>query len=124
MVVLMRTFFSVTALLLLLPLSGSSSSVSSQEEEQTIDISVERFSFTPSQIRVKAGSKLILRLRSEDTSHGFHIPGTNIDIEVPKRGRGTVSVPFQPTVGRHTFECSILCGAGHGFMRGVIIATE
>jgi cytochrome c oxidase subunit 2 len=94
------------------------------QETQVVEISAERFSFNPSEIRVKAGTQLEIRLTSEDTMHGFRILGTDIDLELPKRGRGVASVMFQPTAGRHTFECSRLCGAGHSFMRGVIIATE
>jgi cytochrome c oxidase subunit 2 len=94
------------------------------QDTQIIEISAERFSFNPSEIRVKAGTQLEIRLTSEDTMHGFRILGTDIDLELPKRGRGVASVMFQPTAGRYTFECSRLCGAGHSFMRGVIIATE
>jgi cytochrome c oxidase subunit II len=93
-------------------------------DTQVIEISAERFSFNPSEIRVKAGTKLEIRLTSEDTMHGFHIVGTDINLELPKRGRGVASVTFQPTPGRYEFECSQLCGAGHSFMRGVIIAAE
>jgi len=94
------------------------------QETQVIEISAERFSFNPSEIRVKAGTKIEIRLTSEDTMHGFHIVGTDINLELPKRGRGVASATFQPTPGRYEFECSRLCGAGHSFMRGVIIATE
>ncbi len=94
------------------------------QEPQVIEIAAERFSFNPSEIRVKAGTPLEIRLTSEDTMHGFHILGTDIDLELPKRGRGVASVTFQPAAGRYTFECSRLCGAGHAFMRGVIIATD
>lgn len=94
------------------------------QETHVIEITAERFSFTPSEIRVKAGTRLEIRLRSEDTAHGFHIVGTDIDLELPKRGRGEAMVTFQPQAGRYTFECSQLCGAGHAFMRGVIIATD
>jgi len=94
------------------------------QDVQVVEISAERFSFYPSEIRVKAGTRLDIRLRSEDTMHGFHIIGTDIDIELPKRGRGVATVTFQPAAGRYTFECSRLCGAGHSFMRGVIIAAE
>ena len=73
---------------------------------RSIEITAERFSFTPSEIRVKAGTRLEIRLTSDDTTHGFHILGTDIDIELPKRGRGVASVTFQPTAGRYTFECS------------------
>lgn len=91
---------------------------------QTVDIAAERFSFTPSEIKTTLGTTLTIRLTSDDTSHGFHIIGTNVNVEVPKRGRGTTTVTFRPeTAGRYTFECSHLCGAGHSFMRGALIVT-
>jgi plastocyanin len=98
------------------------SGFSQTPEPRIIEISAERFSFNPSEIRVKAGTTLEIRLTSEDTMHGFHIVGTDINLELPKRGRGVASVTFQPTSGRYEFQCSRLCGAGHSFMRGVIIA--
>lgn len=93
--------------------------------EQTVDVAAERFSFTPSEIRTTVGTTLTVRLTSDDTSHGFRIVGTDVNIEIPKRSRGTATVTFVPEkAGRYTFECSRLCGAGHGFMRGVIIASD
>lgn len=92
------------------------------QDAQVVEITAERFSFNPSEIRVKAGTRLEIRLRSEDTAHGFRIMGTDIDVELAKRGRGVRTVTFEPKAGRYTFECSQLCGAGHEFMRGVIIA--
>jgi heme/copper-type cytochrome/quinol oxidase subunit 2 len=74
------------------------------------------------EVRVKAGTRLEIRLRSDDTAHGFRIIGTDVNVELPKRGRGVATVTFEPQAGRYTFECSQLCGAGHEFMRGVIIA--
>jgi cytochrome c oxidase subunit 2 len=131
MVVLMRYAFTSFALLVAAatgPAAGHYDEVSgfsqTGQETQVIEISAERFSFNPSEIRVKAGTRLDIRLTSEDTMHGFRILGTDIDLELPKRGRGVASVTFQPTAGRYTFECSRLCGAGHSFMRGVIIAVE
>ena len=91
---------------------------------QIIDITAERFAFTPSEVKVKAGTTLEIRLRSDDTAHGFHIVGTDVDVELPKRGRGVATAIFTPKAGRYTFECSRLCGAGHEFMRGVIVASE
>jgi len=91
---------------------------------QIIEITAERFSFTPSEVKVKAGTTLEIRLRSDDTAHGFHIVGTDVDVELPKRGRGVATAMFTPKAGRYTFECSRLCGAGHEFMRGVIVASE
>lgn len=94
------------------------------ERKQTVEVFAERFSFTPSEIKTTLGTTLTITLTSDDTSHGFHIIGTNVDVEIPKRGRGTTTVNFKPeTAGRYTFECSQLCGAGHSFMRGTLIVT-
>jgi len=131
MVVLMRTSIRLVALVLMtgfvmISAKASLSAVASAKAEQearVVEIAAERFTFTPSEIRVKAGTRLEIRLESDDTAHGFHIVGTDVDIELPKRGRGVATVNFQPTqAGRYTFECSRVCGAGHEFMRGVIIA--
>lgn len=100
------------------------STAAAAQDVQVIEIVAERFTFTPSEIRVKAGTRLEIRLQSEDTVHGFHLVGTDIDREIPGRGRGETTVMFQPQAGRYTFECSHVCGAGHSFMRGVIIATN
>jgi cytochrome c oxidase subunit 2 len=91
------------------------------QDVQVVEITAERFSFTPSEIRVKAGTTVEFQIRSEDTAHGFHILDTDVNGIVPKRGRGVLTIRFQPSKsGRYTFECSHLCGAGHSFMRGTI----
>ena len=89
---------------------------------RVIHIVAERFSFTPSNITMEEGTSVELRITSDDTAHGFKLAGPdNIDVEIPKRGRGDRRVVFTPTVvGTYTFECSRVCGAGHGFMRGAI----
>ena len=93
--------------------------------EQTVDVLAERFSFTPSEIRTTVGTTLQIRLQSDDTAHGFRIIGTDVNIEIPKRGRGTITVTFKAEkAGRYTFECSQLCGAGHSFMRGMIVVAD
>ncbi|NQW04003.1 MAG: cupredoxin domain-containing protein [Acidobacteria bacterium] len=90
--------------------------------EPVVRIRAERFTFTPSEVRTTVGTRLDIELKSDDTVHGFRIIGTDVNVEVPKRGKGSVRVVFTPTTpGRYTFECSHTCGAGHSFMRGVII---
>ena len=128
MVVLMRYLIGSLSLALVVAAivvgaSARPSKAAAAQEVQVIEIVAERFRFTPSEIRVKAGTRLEIRLRSEDTNHGFHIIGTDIDFEIPGRG-GETGVMFQPEAGRYTFECSRLCGAGHSFMRRVIVATD
>ena len=121
---------TITRRSLLLALTGilagstrTSTGAARNQNAQVIDIQVERFSFTPSEFRVKAGAPVEIRLRSDDTDHGFQILGTDINITIPKRGKGVATVTFvPPSAGQYVFECSKLCGAGHGFMRGTLIA--
>jgi len=89
---------------------------------RAVRVTAERFSFTPSEITVAPGAEIEFHLRSEDTAHGFRILGHQVDIAIPKRGRGEAIVRFvAPGPGKYTFECSRMCGAGHSFMRGTLI---
>ena len=89
---------------------------------RVIEISAERFEFWPSEVTVAEGEEVELRLRSDDTIHGFRIIGTGTNLAIPKRGKGLATARFMGAVpGRYTFECNRMCGAGHNFMRGVLI---
>ncbi len=93
-----------------------------QNGPRVVRITAERFSFTPSEIRLQTGEEVELRIRSEDTAHGFRLIGTSVGGVVPKRGKGELRVVFRPAQsGKYTFECSRMCGAGHDFMRGVVV---
>lgn len=121
----MRTLILLSACLALVGTPSPAQTPERETNVQTVDVSVERFAFTPSQIKTTLGTTLRIRLRSDDTNHGFRIVGTNTSIEIPKRGRGAATVDFTPEhAGRYEFQCSKLCGAGHGFMRGVIVVME
>jgi cytochrome c oxidase subunit 2 len=97
----------------------------SGQPRRVIRISAERFAFTPSEIVIERGEEVEFHLSSDDTAHGFRIIGTNTNVVVPKRGRGELPVIFRAAeTGRYTFECSRMCGAGHHFMRGVLIVRE
>jgi cytochrome c oxidase subunit 2 len=130
MVVLMTRFLTLAGVLLVALVSVSAGAWSAPPPAQTpaaetVDIAAERFSFTPSEVKVAAGTTLTIHLTSDDTDHGFRILGTDVDVQIPKRSRGVTTVSFTPPKpGRYTFECSHLCGAGHDFMRGVIVATD
>lgn len=93
-----------------------------QPDRRVIRIKAERFAFSPSEIVMTAGERIEFRIRSDDTMHGFHIAVADIDLAVPKRGQGELVVPFTaPAEGRYPFECTRMCGAGHDFMRGLIV---
>ena len=97
----------------------------SQTQRRVVRVSAERFAFTPSRIVVDAGEEIEMRVSSDDTAHGFRIAGTSVNVVIPKRGRGEVSVSFRaPEPGRYVFECTRMCGAGHNFMRGELIVRD
>lgn len=95
------------------------------QSSRVVRVSAERFTFTPSRIEIDAGEDVELRIRSDDTSHGFRIPGLETNVTVPKRGKGEITVRLRvDTPGRYVFECSRMCGAGHNFMRGELVVRE
>ena len=97
----------------------------SQTQRRVVRVSAERFAFTPSRIVVDAGEEIEMRVSSDDTAHGFRIAGTSVNVVIPKRGRGEVSVSFRaPEPGRYVFECTRMCGAGHHFMRGELVVRD
>ena len=114
------TLATVTAGLLL-----AVAPASSQEGPRVIRVSAERFAFTPSRIVIEAGEQVELRIRSDDTSHGFRIGDLGVNVTLQKRGKGDVRVPLKvDTPGRYVFECSRMCGAGHNFMRGELVVRD
>ena len=122
----MRMYKAVLAIAFVVTTGGSAPAAPAPQRETYVVVNrAERFSFTPSRIRTKVGTRLEFRLSSDDTVHGFRILDTDVNVEIPKRGRDAVIAVFTPAkAGRYTFECSHTCGAGHAFMRGVIIVAE
>ena len=111
----------VMAVALLMP----GANAGSQTQRRVVRVSAERFAFTPSRIVVDAGEEIELRVSSDDTAHGFRIAGTSVNVVIPKRGRGEMSVTFRaPEPGRYVFECTRMCGAGHHFMRGELLVRD
>ena len=94
----------------------------SRKPDKVISILAERFTFSPSKIKIKPGSVVEFVISSDDTDHGFRIPAANIDVAVPQQGKGEVRVRFLAREkGVFVFECSRPCGAGHNLMRGTIV---
>jgi len=79
-----------------------------------INISAKRYEFGTTEIRVKQGEKVVLKIDNQDVTHGINIENLNqrddeqIDLDTSQKG---------------TFEfgCNNLCGLGHSDMKGKII---
>jgi len=109
-------------LLLMLGVLLAAQEPSIRKPDRVILISAERFTYSPSKVNLKPGELVEFILTSEDTDHGFRIPGMSIDVTIPPQGRGEVRVRFiVQEKGQFVYECSRPCGAGHNLMRGVIV---
>jgi cytochrome c oxidase subunit 2 len=90
---------------------------------KVIEIAAKRFAFAPDQITLKKGETVILRLHSEDVTHGFFMRKLKIDTEV-EPGH-TTDVTITPDVaGTFTTICDHFCGANHGNMKMTIVVAE
>ena len=86
-----------------------------------INVSAERFAFTPGEIVVARGTTIEFHLTSDDTDHGFKIVGTDVNVEIPKRRRGETVVKYVADMaGEFVIECSRPCGAGHTAMKAIL----
>ena len=110
------------AILTVLIALAAGGATAEQPEPRKVTVEAERFSFSPSRIKLAVGEEIEIHLKSADTAHGFKVEGADIDVEIPKRGKGEAVVRFTGTAeGRFKFECNRMCGAGHHFMRGEIV---
>jgi len=114
--------YVIASLLILLVALPNAASVRQGSTPRVIEISAERFEFWPPEVTVAEGEEVELRIKSDDTMHGFRIVGTGTNLLIPKRGKGVAVGRFTGSrPGRYSFECSRMCGAGHNFMRGEIV---
>ena len=109
------------ASLLLFFASAGFAQENAHPSDRIIEITAERYHFTPSKIKLKVGEAVILVLTSHDTDHGFRIPHANINATIPPKGKGELRIRFRPTEkGKYWYESSVPSGAGYSLMRGVI----
>jgi len=89
-------------------------------QERVIQVTAERFKFTPATIELKVGEAVILELTTLDRKHGFQIPDLKID-ETIEPGKVT-RVRIAPTkAGTFEFHCDVFCGSGHEEMAGELV---
>lgn len=92
-------------------------------EEQVVQVTAQRFHYTPSEIVVKKGRPVVLEISSLDFTHGFNIPELKLRADLPP-GKVT-RVRFTPErVGEYPFLCDNFCGEGHEQMHGRIVVKE
>ncbi|MFZ0246550.1 cupredoxin domain-containing protein [Candidatus Binatus sp.] len=90
---------------------------------KVIEITAKKFEFTPSEITLKKGEPVILRLTSADRVHGFMSKPLKIDTDIPPDKTTDVAVT-PDSAGGFTVICDHYCGTGHGNMKMKVTVVE
>ncbi len=105
--------------LFLLPTTFNGFHTAQAQDQKVIAITAKRFGFTPDHVTLKRGEPVVLRLTSEDVTHGFFVRPLKVD-ELIEPGK-TVDVKVTPEqAGNFTVICHHFCGVGHGNMKMTI----
>jgi cytochrome c oxidase subunit 2 len=92
-------------------------------EPRVIEIKAKKFAFSPSEITLKKGEPVILRLSTEDRTHGFLLKPLKIDTDITP-GKAT-DIAVTPTASaQYVVICDHFCGTGHGNMHMKVTVVE
>ena len=90
---------------------------------KVIEISAKKFQFTPSEITLKKGEPVILRMTSADRVHGFMSKPFKIDTDIPPDKTTDVAITPE-TAGNFTIICDHYCGTGHSNMKMKVTVVQ
>src|SRR5215207_10042177 len=86
-------------------------------EVRSFEIVASKYKFEPSVVEVTEGDRVVLTMRSSDSTHGFGIKEFKVKRRIPKGG-DAVSIEFvAEKAGSFRFICSEYCGGGHSSMK-------
>jgi cytochrome c oxidase subunit 2 len=89
-------------------------------QEKVIQVTAEKFKFTPAVIELKLGEPVVLELTTLDRKHGFQVPDLNVDENI-EPGKVTRVRIVPAKAGSFPFHCDVFCGSGHEEMAGEIV---
>ena len=91
-------------------------------EPRVIELTARRFNYTPNEIALKAGERVVIAIRSIDFVHGMNLPDLKMRLDlVPGR---ITKLELQPkTPGVIDFVCDNFCGDGHEEMHGRFVVS-
>jgi cytochrome c oxidase subunit 2 len=95
----------------------------SMRKVHEIQVTLRKYEFSPSSLRVKKGEQVKLVMAAADHDHGFKLDDFDINQKIPKGT--TVVVEFiADKAGTFEFRCSSVCGLGHRNMKGTLVVEE
>jgi ferredoxin len=88
-------------------------------DQRVVEIKARKYAYTPGVITVNEGETVVLKLISEDVTHGLYIDGYEKGFFVPPGEIRVMGFKADRT-GRFTFRCSVTCGEFHPYMVGYL----
>ena len=148
----MRGVFGAVAAVLLLGASlfqpqnpgrvaaGQAKETDALSQVRVIEMTAKKYEYTPGEIRVKKGTRVQLKVRATDRTHGFRIalipegapandPAGLRFAEVQdnwklEKNQERVVEFVAERSGTYPFKCSVFCGLGHMGMKGKLVVEE
>lgn len=103
--------------------ASETSEAAEQAPVKRVKMYARSWKWTPDEIRVKLGTRVIIDFISEDASHGFQIKAYKIKVSLPQDKRAQIEF-VADKVGTFPWRCSRPCGNGCPKMTGKLIVME
>lgn len=114
--------------------------VGDQAQAKVIELTAKKYEYSPGEIHVKKGTRVQLKIRALDRTHGFKIslypegaaengqPGLRFaeqqdNWKIEKEQERVIEFVAE-RAGTYAFKCSVFCGLGHGGMKGRLFVEE
>jgi cytochrome c oxidase subunit 2 len=95
----------------------------SEKNVLVINMTSKQWEYDPSEIRVKEGQQILLRIKSTDVPHGFVIEEYRINAFLTPGE--VVEVKFIANkAGEYIYFCNVFCGTGHPNHKGKLIVEK
>lgn len=85
-----------------------------------VTVTAKDWAFEPSEITVKEGETVRLKITSVDVEHGIAIPEFGVDVKLHPNQTATAEFVASKK-GTFPFFCNVRCGEGHRDMKGSLI---
>lgn len=87
---------------------------------RVVEITAKRFEFNPSEVHLRAGEPVTIRLVGTDHAHGLLVKPLGVDLDASPDKPDQITIT--PTAaGRYPAICDHYCGAGHGNMKMTVV---
>ncbi len=100
--------------------AGPMSTPVNAKSPRVVEITAKRFGFSPDTVTLKKDETVVLRLKSEDVTHGFFLRALKLDEDISPDSPTDITVT-PTTAGTFTTICDHFCGANHGNMKMTIV---